>query len=49
MNNNPFVLPYSWGVAAFAQVVENWQRCGRATHIVALLNVQLAALAMGPK
>ncbi|MBS1198686.1 MAG: hypothetical protein H6R18_2471 [Proteobacteria bacterium] len=47
--HNPFILPYSWGVAAFAQVVENWQRCGRATQTVALLTVQLAALSMESK
>lgn len=46
---NPFILPYSWGFAAFAQVVENWQRAGRATQTVALLTVQLAALMAEPK
>jgi len=43
---NPFVLPYSWGMAAFAQVVENWQRAGHAAQTVALLTVQLVSMMM---
>ncbi|OPZ86925.1 MAG: hypothetical protein BWY76_00717 [bacterium ADurb.Bin429] len=46
---NPFILPYSWGVAVFAHVVEIWRRYGRVTQTVALLTVQLAAIAMEPK
>jgi len=46
---NPFVLPYSWGMAAFSEVVNGWMAYGKAQQTVALLTAQLAAMSLEQK